>query len=156
VFNVFCRLPLPCITWTDLSPFCHNARVWQTDRRTDRRTEFSSQRGKNRIDGLLQCVQQCRHPWHTTTSMSANKITSKWRPNIVRRHCRQTISADNDGSCVTGFGKRETKALLPVCSHGRTYTVSQKTCHFVFDHNSGISWSIVNAFYRAACNADAA
>jgi len=23
-------------------PFCHNTRVWQTDRRTDRRTEFSS------------------------------------------------------------------------------------------------------------------
>ena len=23
-------------------PFCHNARVWRTDRRTDRRTEFSS------------------------------------------------------------------------------------------------------------------
>jgi len=22
-------------------PFCHNARVWRTDRRTDRRTEFS-------------------------------------------------------------------------------------------------------------------
>jgi len=24
-------------------PFCHNARVWRTDRRTDRLTEFSSQ-----------------------------------------------------------------------------------------------------------------
>jgi len=24
-------------------PFCHNPRVWQTDRRTDRQTEFSSQ-----------------------------------------------------------------------------------------------------------------
>jgi len=24
-------------------PFCHNTRVWQMDRRTDRRTEFSSQ-----------------------------------------------------------------------------------------------------------------
>jgi len=24
-------------------PFCHNTRVWQTDRRTDRQTEFSSQ-----------------------------------------------------------------------------------------------------------------
>jgi len=24
-------------------PFCHNTRVWQTDGRTDRRTEFSSQ-----------------------------------------------------------------------------------------------------------------
>jgi len=23
-------------------PFCHNTRVWQTDGRTDRRTEFSS------------------------------------------------------------------------------------------------------------------
>jgi len=23
-------------------PFCHNPRVWRTDRRTDRRTEFSS------------------------------------------------------------------------------------------------------------------
>jgi len=23
-------------------PFCHNARVWQTDGRTDRETEFSS------------------------------------------------------------------------------------------------------------------
>jgi len=23
-------------------PFCHNTRVWQTDRQTDRRTEFSS------------------------------------------------------------------------------------------------------------------
>jgi len=23
-------------------PFCHNSRVWQTDRQTDRRTEFSS------------------------------------------------------------------------------------------------------------------
>jgi len=23
-------------------PFCHKARVWQTDRRTDRQTEFSS------------------------------------------------------------------------------------------------------------------
>jgi len=24
-------------------PFCHNPRVWQTDRQTDRRTEISSQ-----------------------------------------------------------------------------------------------------------------
>jgi len=24
-------------------PFCHNTRVWQTDRRTDRWAEFSSQ-----------------------------------------------------------------------------------------------------------------
>jgi len=24
-------------------PFCHNTRVWQTDRQTDGRTEFSSQ-----------------------------------------------------------------------------------------------------------------
>jgi len=24
-------------------PFCHNTHVWQTDRQTDRRTEFSSQ-----------------------------------------------------------------------------------------------------------------
>jgi len=23
-------------------PFCHNTRVWQTDRQTDRQTEFSS------------------------------------------------------------------------------------------------------------------
>jgi len=23
-------------------PFCHNPRVWQTDRQTDRQTEFSS------------------------------------------------------------------------------------------------------------------
>jgi len=23
-------------------PFCHNSRVWQTDRQTDRQTEFSS------------------------------------------------------------------------------------------------------------------
>jgi len=43
-------------SWPIFLPFCHNARVWQTDRRTDSRTDriliarprlHSMQRGKN-------------------------------------------------------------------------------------------------------------
>ena len=50
-------------------PFCHNTRVWQTDRQTDRRTDriliarprlHCMQRGKNRFRKAFRFLSDCR------------------------------------------------------------------------------------------------
>jgi len=42
-------------------PFCHNPRVWRTDRRTDGRTEFSS---LDRVCIQCSAVKNCRVGQH--------------------------------------------------------------------------------------------
>jgi len=50
-------------------PFCHNPRVWQTDRRTDGQTEFSSQyRDCITCSAVIKSKKHKRANWQITVA----------------------------------------------------------------------------------------
>jgi len=99
-------------------PFCHNTRVWQTDRQTDRNLItiphlHYMQRGKNHRRAALQCVDRliaAGRLWSATVTLYHSNCpndctcenTAKWNwlTPETRRIIKIYISHQNNGSSI--------------------------------------------------------
>jgi len=70
-------------------PFCHNTRVWQTDRQTDGQTEFSSQYRvciTCRVVKMIECCCKCWLKFCTDVSNSNVCINVYYRLYYVYKN----------------------------------------------------------------------
>ena len=109
-------------------PFCHNTRVWQTDRQTDGQTEFSSQ---YRVCITCSAVKIGQREASAATS---NKITLRYNNKRYKRGCKLVLFVNRKSH--TGFRMIPKSVTLMTLNSGvaRICCEQGQSCKFGHGH----------------------